>query len=436
MTGRKQAVYSVSPFMVDITPPEGHPIAYGINRTADSPLYARGIILEDGSSRAVLAAADFIGLPNRAYAEWRRALSRAAGAPERNVILHSVHQHDSVYPSLAVDEILSSYGFERKLDPDYWNKITRALRDEVSSCAKPGKFRRVYSLAVSETRLAGLASNRRIPGKDGKIEAMRFSMCGDPALRAKPVGLIDPILRTAAFIGRGGGIISSVHFYATHPQVAYLRNMAGSDVPGRALRAVEKKHKGLHIYFSGCGGNITLGKYTSGSPGENLDNLGDRLGEGMLAGLSTLREKPLGRLRVMRAGLNLPLSEKFTEEHFISELDKKPDVYDKARALASRLYLLRNIGKSLKPELKRVSFGPDAHILSFPSEVVVEYQLYAQELAPEHFMACASNADFSYGYFPTAKMFDEGGYEPTAGIYTPEVEGELKRGIRKILEDI
>jgi hypothetical protein len=103
---------------------------------------------------------------------------------------------------------------------------------------------------------------------------------------------------------------------------------------------------------------------------------------------------------------------------------------------AASLTLLRDWRTYRRPGAVRLSLGPAVHVLSLPSEVVVDYQLYAQGLVPELFLACAAYADYSYAYLPTAAMYAEGGYEPKAGMYTPAIEASLKRAIAKTLADL
>src|SRR5438034_255762 len=88
----------IAPFTVDITPPLGHPLAYSPNNRIDSKIFVRGLVIEHGARRVVLAAADVIGLYGTAYYQWRRVIAGAAHVPVRNVLIHSVHQHDSIRP--------------------------------------------------------------------------------------------------------------------------------------------------------------------------------------------------------------------------------------------------------------------------------------------------------------------------------------------------
>jgi len=266
---------------------------------------------------------------------------------------------------------------------------------------------------------------------------MRFSMCQDPKFKKQPVGKIDPILRTIGFIGSRGQILATMHFYATHPQVAYRRNMASSDVPGVALGCLEKEldGRGTHLYFTGCGADITYGKYTVPDKEESLRVLGARLGAGLVANTRNLEAKPLGPLTLARACFETPVARRFTEKKLLRQLAEAKDA-DKACWLAAVIALLREQKAGVRPEVGRMSFGPEVHFLSFPSEVVVDYQLYAQALVPDQFLACAAYGDYRYFYLPTAAMYTEGGYEPTAGPFTPAIEASLKGAIEKTLRTL
>ena len=307
--------YRIAPFEVDLTPPIGHPLAYGTNLKVDSPIYLRGVVLDDGGSRAVIAVADYIFLYGGAYHQWKRLLSRATGAPPAQVLLHSVHQHDSVRAEPEASDLLEEFGFEPVLDAGYWREVTAKVETAVRGAVQPGRkgaWRVVTSLATAERRVSGLASNRRLRGADGKIWGMRFSMCTDRRMRSEPVGLIDPILRTIGFMDGRGNPIACLHFYATHPMAAYRRDMVGADVPGRALDHVHDAAGGRHVYLTGCGGDVTFGKYCTGSKEEGLAILGERLGMELEANTKALTTKSYARISVRRSRFVIPLDKRFT----------------------------------------------------------------------------------------------------------------------------
>ncbi|MBR2585351.1 MAG: hypothetical protein IKE64_07980, partial [Thermoguttaceae bacterium] len=101
-------------------------------------------------------------------------------------------------------------------------------------------------------------------------------------------------------------------------------------------------------------------------------------------------------------------------------------------------YLEKTLDHWKRSSITRFNVG-EVNILSIDlGELCIEYQLYAQELVPENFLATAAYSNGLYEYMPMAKVFDEGGYEssPGACLVTPEIEPVLKAGIREVLADL
>ena len=70
-----------------------------------------------------------------------------------------------------------------------------------------------------------------------------------------------------------------------------------------------------------------------------------------------------------------------------------------------------------------------------PGELFVEYQLAAQKLRPDLFVAMAAYGDYAPGYIGTEVAYSEGGYEtgPRASLVAPKVEHVLMDAIKKLL---
>ena len=210
-----------------------------------------------------------------------------------------------------------------------------------------------------------------------------------------------------------------------------MRRMVSTDVPGRALRHVEENDDSvaLNIYFSGCGGDVTFGKYNLTGDAQSIDLLGKRLGEGMLRNLQRLEEQPIGPLVVKRVTLEVP---------FNPALQPASD-YKGEHALERR-YLLETIDQWRQATVARMSLGAKVHFLSFDfGEVFVDYQLYAQSLIPEHFLATAAYGNGVYWYIPTRAAFAEnGGYETSglACVVTPEIDEVLRDALRSCFDEV
>ena len=72
-----------------------------------------------------------------------------------------------------------------------------------------------------------------------------------------------------------------------------------------------------------------------------------------------------------------------------------------------------------------------------PGELFVEYQLAAKAERPDLFVAMAAYGDYAPWYIGTAKAYDEGGYETSAGATNvgPEAEPILRAAISRLLKD-
>ncbi|MCF7838317.1 MAG: hypothetical protein K9N49_06775 [Candidatus Marinimicrobia bacterium] len=428
----------IAPFSIDITPPVGAPLAYVPNDKVDSPIYVRGLVLDDGQNRVVWAVADIIFYWGKAYHETRALLAKAAQTTAAKVFLHAVHQHDSMFFALELNPYYERFNAVC-IPPDYYHRVNRDLRLAVEQAVRPrgGSWRRVVRISTTERRVAGLASNRRLLGANGKCTAMRFSMCTDEAMKQKPVGVIDPLLRTVAFHAQGDRLVAAMHFYASHPMGAYRRNQVGADIPGVALDYVTRHTdaEALHLYFTGCGGNITFGKYHLNSD-KTIRVLGERLGRYMLDNMHGLIDAPIGPLTFKTARFELPLKGDMDEALLARKIAAARNPLEVSQP-GRRMVFLKQWKQWRQPTVSRMSIGPDVHFLSLPGETVVEYQLYAQGLIPERFLATAAYGDCSYHYIPTAAMYDEGGYEPVQGaICSREVEAPYRQAISKVLEGL
>jgi hypothetical protein len=416
-------------FKVDVTPPIGDPLAYVPNDKVDTPIYVSGVILNDEKTRAVWVSCDYIYICGESYLAWTEMIAKQAGTVAENVFLHSVHQHDSIRWAPEYNPKEGENG-PLVVNPEYCKKSFEDVADAIEK-AVSGTWQPVGRLLTGETRIGGLAANRRLTDENGQFAHTRFSGKNPPELQAWPVGKIDPILRTVCFENTEGRRIVALHFYATHPMAAYRRNMVSSDVPGRALRHVEENDDSvaLNIYFTGCAGDITLGKYNLTGDAQSIEQLGKRLGDGILRNLQRLEEQPIGPLTVKRVAFEVPFDPAL----------RPASEYDGEHALERR-YFLETMDLWRQSSLARMSIGPKVHWLSFTlAEVFVDYQLYAQSLIPEHFLATAAYGNGVYWYIPTRAAFGEnGGYETgdRACVVTPEIDEILRDALRRCLAEV
>jgi hypothetical protein len=430
-TGQRGTSVRVAAFSSDATPPLGMPIypSYRPLETIEHPLLAKGIVLDDGNHRYVLAAIDWCILSNSTRQEYCRKAAEAAGTEISRVTIQVVHQHSAPAVDADAQKILATI----ENAPPYLDlKFVVAAGDRLATAvrAAAGRLQNVDRIGTAQARVDRVASSRRILTPDGKLHGRNSAGGRNPALAALPEGLIDPMLKTITF-ARGNKPLVRLHYYATHPQSFYGDPRVSMDFVGLARQKLEQEEGVPQVYFTGCGGDVAAGKYNDGTPRARAE-LTSQLLSGMKAAAAATRFEPVGRVQWRTVALVLP--PKTTTGFTLPELRAKmadPKEKPLLRILAARrLAFHQRIGQPL--ELSSLSLGR-VHLVHLPGEPMVAFQLYAQQLLPDEFVAVAGYGDGCTNYICTGQAFQEGGYEPSASTVGPQSEKLLKEAIRRLL---
>ena len=423
----------VGVFDVDASPPVGSPLAYDPTKGVQIPLSARGIVLLGSDRPIVLCAVDWIGIGGGTHRAFRESLAAAAGTEVARVTVHTLHQHDAPRSDFRVGDLLEPYGLAEKVSD-------RAFAEEVIARASQGvrdavqKAQVVTHVGVGTATVDKVASNRRILGPDGRVKVTRMTATKDPAVRAEPVGTIDPPLRLVTFWQDDKPLVA-MSYYATHPQSYYRTGLANPDFPGMARNERQTKTGVPHIHFNGAGGNVGAGKWNDGSP-ENRQILADRVATGMRQAWEQTVKSPLTpedvRWNVRSVALPAALHlEKTALETLLA--DEQAPLTDRSRAAHHLSWLTAcQLGETL--DVSCLQLG-SVRLLHLPGELFVEYQLAAQALRPEAFVAMAAYGDYAPGYIGTEVAYSQGGYETSerASRVAPAVEGVLMGAIEELL---
>jgi hypothetical protein len=381
----------------------------------------------------VLCAVDWIGIANDGQTEFRKSLAEAAGTDPRRVVVHTLHQHDAPGCDFSTDRLLARFGINRQIfDAEFARSViaraAAALRDATVS-ARP-----VTHLGLGQAEVEKVASNRRILGADGKVKHVRWTATKDAAVRAMPAGTIDPLLKMISF-WNGAEPVAALTYYATHPQSYYRTGLANPDFPGIARDLRQQTTRIPHIHFNGAGGNIGAGKWNDGSPG-NRQVLADRVASGMAKAWDTTVKSPIttADLEWESLPVALPPAAHLHEAKLEAVVnDTSKAVHERSKA-ATELVWLRRCHAGDKIAVSCLHLGK-ARVLHLPGELFVEYQLAAQQLRPDLFVATAAYGDYAPGYIGTEVAYSQGGYEtgPKASLVAPSVEHILMDAIKRLL---
>lgn len=427
------ANWHLATFECDVTPPPDHPLCGGWIlpvRGVDDPLRALGVVLLGHGKPVVLCAIDWVALRNEAFRTWRRALAAAAHTDPEYVSVHCVHPHNAPFADTEAQKLIEQAqappSLDRKFFADCVERSATALRISLM------KARPFTHIGTGAAEVKQVASNRRILGDDGKVKFVRTSATKDPAIRAAPEGLIDPLLRTLSFWNREQPL-AALHFYACHPMSYYGDGRVSADFCGLAREQFRHQTGVFQVYFNGCGGNITAGKYNDGSK-ENRPVLRDRILAAMTAAWKATRTVAVRGWDWRYEAVKLPPR----REPAFGAQESRKTLFDRQAPPARRnnaafqLAWLQRIDTPI--EVNCLDFDDRVLNLFLPGEAFVEYQLAAQRMRPDAVVNVAAYGDDGPGYLPTAKAYLEGGYEPTVALAGPESEEILLRAIRKLLK--
>lgn len=399
----------IATFRADATPDMGEPLIWVMPVTkVEDPLWAKGIIIDDGNTRYVLCALDWCGIGGTTHRLFREKIAQAARTEVSRVMVQTVHQHSAPY---IIGDAYRLFDNALRMSDGYLNKVTAGIARAV----REARFEPFDRVGTGEAAVEQVASERRLM-VNGKA-LTRYSGSGkDPKMAAYPEGDIDRNVKTITF-ARGSRAIVRLHFYATHPQTFCCDGRVSADIVGAAREALEREQKIFQVYFTGCAGNVTAGKYNDGSAAAR-ERLAARLHEGLQAASAATRFAPAAK-PVWR---NVPL-----------QLAPKPAPANSARdgAAVYRAAITRAFAARQAPlDTASLEIGP-ARMLFLPGEPMLVFQKYAQRFGG--FVAVAGYGDIMSGYLVTDRAYQEGGYEPSASNALPGAEARLKQVIDRLL---
>ena len=404
------APYQLAVFREDVTIPLGHAcMGGGISPATEivDPLYVNGVVLSGPDKPVVFVAVDWCEIRNDAYDHWRNALAEAAGTDREHVLLASVHQHDAPVVDYEAQRLLDEVGLDKSLCDV---AFARQCVDRVVAAMKEALKtpRPVTHYGIGMAKVEGVTSNRRVVLPDGTVSYGRGSATADPALRALPEGIIDPYLKTLSFWD-GDTPLAALSAYSTHPMSYYGKGGVSADFVGmaRARRQAEMPEV-FQVYFTGCSGDTTAGKFNDGNPA-NRPVLADKVYRGMVNAWNNTQRFPLEQITLRMAPLNL-VPKSFGG---YAEEDAKAIVAD-----TSAKTFTRNLAAMALSYRKRVSAGQPidvpvvdfgkAKFLILPGESFVQYQITAQGMSPDAPVVTAGFGECAPGYIPTAIASAEG----------------------------
>ena len=389
---------------VEITPPPNVPLdGFETRKTGSQgvhdPLFARAIVLDDGTTRIAWLIADLVGMPAATTATIRTEGACRAGTTGDRIMVSSTHTHGGPSPH-PVPGVEADHAAHARWLEALPAALGVALGD-AAAALEPAE------ILHGRTACTEVQHNRRFHMKDGGIRMVWDNP--DPADDAR-LGPVDPEVQVIEIrrAGRPRGVIAQFACHAT--AVTGGNFLVTADWPGVAVRELERisGDQGLWVAVAqGCCGDITptppRGTF------EVCEAKGSIVAHAMmraLVGATPVRSAPLAAARVP---VRLPRK--------IAGPDPSP------------------AGGFYEGEVQVFRIG-DLAIVGLPGEPFVEIGLRIKALPGFRgiFVGGYTNDydDAELGYIPTSGEYG-GGYEPTASRVAPGADDLLVSAAREAL---
>jgi hypothetical protein len=217
---------------VDITP-AGDAAYPASGRYAHERLYARAIVLDNGSTRAALVGLDMGGIEEAIWEKASRQVAAALRCPPENLVLTTTHSHSAV-PSGPPPP-----GYPRA-SPE---KTIAAVMDAV----RQAEARLSPALAGFGTGASYLNVNRDTVSEETHLWTQAANL-GGPS---------DKSVAVVQFTTPAGEPVAAYVAYAMHPINGYLLGITSGDVPGALCRYVEQQFddKMVVVFAQGASGD-------------------------------------------------------------------------------------------------------------------------------------------------------------------------------------
>jgi len=391
----------------EITPAVGTPLSgfiarLGVStRTADR-LYTRALVLSDGKATFVLVQLDLLAVGSWHVQAIRDLCEARWKIPAASVLIAATHTHSGPGMVAVRGCLLSPLDYQ-------WSIVHRTLEAirEAHAALSPA---RIFSSRIPFR----LGVNRRQMTETGITLGVDMR---------KPAPQFLDILKITVRHGKSCVVFS----HAAHPYIlGGDQRLISGDFPSAACQALERSRKTVAIFLNGCAGDIAPLRAFEGYAAVREE--GSRMAEAVLAvsgNARELRSTPLGAAheRVCLPFRKLPTFDqlramKTEHESTVRPAERtNPGVAEKIRSAiddwATSLERVIQGTSSLDPvfaEVQILRIG-DFCLVGLSGEPFFSLGELIRKSGRARVTWVAGYCNAYSGYLPTARAFDEGGYE-------------------------
>ncbi|MCP5559731.1 MAG: hypothetical protein H7A55_18440 [Verrucomicrobiaceae bacterium] len=430
----------------NITPPIGGEIVGGFlpfpSAHIHDELHARCLVLDDGKTKIALVVCDLLGLHRSVSVEARKMIEEATGIPAANVLISGTHTHSATN---ALGGNPRTYDSDMALT-EYQSFVARRIADGVRRAVnllRPAEiaFGQVDAPEHVHIRRWFLKEGTMPPNPFGKIDKVKMNPgAGNPNL-VEPAGKPDPTVSFIAVREPGGRMIAVYSAYSLHYVGGVGTAHISADYYGMYCEALKRLQKDavedppfVAMMANGTSGDANNINFLNPGPKkaayEQMRYVAEDVAgkvNGALANMSWQTSAPLAtryrELGIAWRSIDADLLKwaKDTEAN-APRIQGKADL---PNAYAGRVQRLAAASPETKAPVQLLRIG-DICIGTTPCETFAETGREFKERSPFAKSFMVELAHGYYGYMPTPRHFELGGYETWPGTNNLEPQASVK----------
>jgi neutral/alkaline ceramidase-like enzyme len=428
----------------NITPPLGGLIVGGFaplpSTHIHDELHARCLVLDDGSTKLALVVCDLLGIDRQVSDDARALIHKDLGIPPENVLISATHTHSAV-SALGKDARIISHTMD-----EYQRFVARRVADGVKRALNVARPARIGwgSAAAPEhvfNRRWYLKEGTMPPNPFGGIDKVKMNPpAGSPNL-LEPAGPTDPMIPFIALREPGGKPIAVFSTYSLH----YVGGVGPGhisadyfgmycDALGRLMKTDGQTPPFVALMANGTSGDINNINFREPrgkrQPYEQMKFVADDVAAKVHAALAKARYrdhvKLAARYREPQIATRRPSEELLAwAKKTLAERPQAAGKTDLTRVYAERTLRMAEHPEKLKLPLQVLRIGELA-VGSMPCEIFCEIGLEFKKRSPAQPAWLVSLNHGYYGYLPTPRHHELGGYETWLGTNRLEVRASEK----------
>ncbi|MEO1994886.1 MAG: hypothetical protein ABGZ17_06380 [Planctomycetaceae bacterium] len=400
------------------------------------PLSARALVLDDGRTRLGIVIVDSCYCPRDVFDTAKQRASRLTGIPIDHILAAATHTHTAP-PSRDRREL--------KRDPEYVEHVIRGI---VSALQQATGNLLPAEIGWGSVQVPEEVFNRRwfmnpggiTPNPFGNItDQVRMNPPRNPKLLSRPAGPTDPevcfvVVRTAN--GRPLALLANyaLHYVGGVPPGGVSSDYFGAFASQLGRRLFPRGRQDALPHFVGMLSNGTSGDINNinftnprgrKKPFERIRSVARLLTDRICAKLSSLTFHAWVPLAMAQSELTVKVRRPTPHQvaqakQYLAETDETK-LPPRAKAYATWTLKLADHPGTESLVLQAVRIG-DLGITAIPCEAFAEIGLSLKRKSPLATTFTIELANGHYGYLPTPRQHDLGGYETWLGSNTLEIQ--------------